>query len=45
MKTYPRRQRFHNGSIGKTKEKSLSGTKNIHECKQNFCIMPNIAAQ
>ena len=27
MKTYPRRQRFHNGSIGKTKEKRLPGTK------------------
>lgn len=27
MKTYPMRQRFHNGSIGKTKEKRLPGTK------------------
>ena len=36
---------FHTESIRKTKEKRLSGTKNIHECKQYFSIPPNIAAQ
>lgn len=42
MKTYPRRQRFHNGSIGKTKEKRLPGTKTYMNVNKIFASCPTL---